>query len=74
MHCPVKAESAVPSPVGVAAACAGRLNLHPYPSSVAFSASSVLKRDCKLPARPLLLSADASRDMKGFWYIAMPKT
>ena len=63
-HCPVKAESAVPSPVGVAAACAGWLNLHPYLSSVAFSASSVLKRVRTLPARPLLLSADASRDMK----------
>ena len=72
-HCPVKAESAVPSPVGVAAACAGRLNLHPYPSSVAFSASSVLKRVRTLPARPLLLSADASRDMKGFCTLPCPR-
>ena len=72
-HCPVKAESTVPSPVGVAAACAGRLSLHPYPSSVFFSASSVLKRVCTLPARPLLLSADASRDMKGFCTLPCPR-
>ena len=72
-HCPVKAESAGPSPVGVAAACAGRLNLQPNPSSVAFSASSVLKRVRTLPARPLLLSADASRDMKGFCTLPCPR-
>ena len=72
-HCPVKAESAGPSPVGVAAACAGRLNLHPYPSSVAFLASSVLKRVRTLPARPRLLSADASQDMKGFCTLPCPR-